>query len=184
MALALEQAVKAAEVGEVPVGCLIVLDGRVLGRGYNRVEASQEASAHAEMIALSAASSTFGGWRLEGATAYVTLEPCVMCTGALLLSRVERVVFGAPEPKFGALGSRVDLRGGLGFNHQLEVVEGVLAEQAGSLMRSFFRDLRRDARVVESGGLENRCGGDPTQGSNPCLSASLDDRKKRKPGDE
>ena len=176
--LALEEAQKAAEAGEVPVGCVIVFEGRVLGRGHNRVEASQEASAHAEMVALSAASSTLGDWRLAGATAYVTLEPCVMCTGALLLSRVQRVIFGAPEPKFGALGSRVDLRGGLGFNHQLEVVSGILAEDAGDLMRAFFRDLRRDARVVESGGLENRCGGDSTQGSNPCLSASFDDRRR------
>jgi len=156
MALALEQAEEAFRAGEVPVGCVITQGGRVVGRGCNRVEALGEASAHAEMIALSAASATLEDWRLEGCTAYVTLEPCIMCAGAFLLARLERVVYGAPEPKFGALGSRIDVRQVDGWNHSFDVVSGVLADEAGTLMREFFRRLRRDARVVESGGLENR----------------------------
>ena len=175
MALALEQAEEAFRAGEVPVGCVIVQGSRIVGRGCNRVEGLSEASAHAEMIAISAASSTLGDWRLEGCTAYVTLEPCIMCAGAFLLARVERVVYGAPEPKFGALGSRIDVRQVEGWNHSFEVMSGVLAEEASILMREFFRRLRRDARVVESGGLENRCGGNSTEGSNPSLSASFDD---------
>ncbi len=175
MRAALDQAAQAYESGEVPVGCVIVQGRRIVGRGYNRVEALGEATGHAEMVAISAASATIGDWRLEGTTAYVTLEPCFMCAGALLLARVDRVVYGAREPKFGALGSRTDLATVEGLNHRYEVVGGVLAEEAGTMMKEFFKSLRRDARVVESGGLENRCGGNSTEGSNPSLSASLDD---------
>jgi tRNA(adenine34) deaminase len=156
MRLALEQARAAFEEGEVPVGCVIARGGRILGRGGNRVRTSMDPTAHAEILAISAASATAGDWRLERATAYVTVEPCLMCAGALLLARVERVVFGATEPKFGALGSRTDLRSVEGLNHEYEVIGGVLAEESGALLQEFFRGLRRDARAVESGGLENR----------------------------
>jgi tRNA(adenine34) deaminase len=172
---ALEQADIAFDNGEVPIGCVIVQSGRIIGRGCNRVEASSDASAHAEMIAISAASATVGDWRLDGAIAYVTVEPCLMCAGALLLARVERVVYGAPEPKFGAFGSRADVRTIPGLNHQLEVETGVLGDLAAERLRAFFRLVRRDGRVVEGGGLENRCGGNPTEGSNPSLSASCSD---------
>ena len=172
---ALEQADLAFENGEVPIGCVIVQSGRIIGRGCNRVEASGDASAHAEMIALSAASATVGDWRLDGATVDVTVEPCLMCAGALLLARVERVVYGAPEPKFGAFGSRIDVRAIPGLNHQLEVESGFLADEAAERMRAFFKLVRRGGRVVEGGGLENRCGGNPTEGSNPSLSASRSD---------
>ena len=183
MRRALEQAEMAAEVGEVPVGCVIVQGAsRIVGRGHNRVESAGDPTAHAEVVAITAASATQGDWRLEGCTAYVTAEPCLMCAGALLLARVDRVVYGAPEPKFGALESRFRVGDVPGLNHRFEVVSGVLAAEAGALMREFFRSLRRDARVVESGGLENRCGGNSTEGSNPSLSASL--HPKKRPGPE
>lgn len=156
MRLALDEARRAYDEGEVPVGCVVVVDGRIIGRGHNRVEALRDPTAHAEILALSAASEARGSWRLNGAQVFVTVEPCVMCMGAFYQARVERVVFGAREPKFGACGSRVDLTRLRGLNHTLRVEEGVLAEEAADLLRGFFQDLRRDARVAESGGLENR----------------------------
>ena len=152
MGLALEQARLAHEQGEVPIGCVIVKDGRLLGRGFNRVMAMKDATAHAEILAISAASATIGDWRLEGATAYVTVEPCPMCAGALLLSRVSKVVFGAAEPKFGALGSMMRFQDVAGLNHRYEVEGGVLAEESGNLLREFFRELRlKKSERCESG---------------------------------
>lgn len=145
MQLALAEARASAEALEIPVGCVIVSGGRVIGRGHNRVRAMQDPTAHAEVIALSAAAATLGDWRLNDATAYVTTEPCVMCMGAFYLARVARIVYGAQEPKFGACGSRVDLTRIPGFNHTLRVEGGVLAEESASLLREFFRALRRDA---------------------------------------
>jgi tRNA(adenine34) deaminase len=142
MRRALEEARLAAEEGEVPVGCVIEQTGRILGRGRNSVERLQDPTAHAEILAISAAAGTLGTWRLEGATAYVTVEPCAMCMGAFHQARVARVVYGAPEPKFGACGSRVDLTRIPGLNHALAVAGGMLAPEAAALMRDFFRRLR------------------------------------------
>ena len=145
MRLALQEAQQAAREREVPVGCVIVFDERLLGRGHNRIEALRDPTAHAEIVALSAAAAALGDWRLAGAQAFVTVEPCVMCMGAFYQARVARVVFGAPEPKFGACGSRVDLTHIAGFNHTLAVDGEVLAEESAELLREFFRSLRRDA---------------------------------------
>lgn len=144
MRRALREAEVALGSGEVPVGCVVVLDGRVIGRGWNRVETTGDPTAHAEMLAITAAASTLGHARLMGARVFVTVEPCVMCAGALLLARVEEIVFGAPEPKFGALGSRLRIQDAEGFNHQYRVRGGVCAEESASLLREFFRTLRKD----------------------------------------
>jgi len=143
MRLALDEARAAADEGEVPVGCVIAAAGRLLGRGHNRVEALQDPTAHAEILALSAAAGTLGSWRLSGACIYVTAEPCAMCMGALLQARVERLVYAAPEPKFGACGSRLDLTHVEGLNHTVRVERGLMAEESAALMRSFFRTVRR-----------------------------------------
>lgn len=142
MRLALREAQTAAAAGEVPVGCVIVHGDRVIGRGWNRTESGADPTAHAEMVAITAAASTLGYARLTGARAFVTVEPCPMCAGALLLARVEAVVFGAAEPKFGALGSRLRLHEVAGFNHAFTVRGGVLAEESAALLREFFRRLR------------------------------------------
>lgn len=143
MRKALAEAEGAAEAGEVPVGCVIVHDGRLIGRGANRTETANDPTAHAEMIAISAAASTLGFSRLDGATVYVTAEPCLMCAGALVLARVERVVYGTHEPKFGAFESRLRLREVTGLNHSFAIEGGVLAGEAAALMKSFFRELRK-----------------------------------------
>ena len=143
MQKALGEARGAADCGEVPVGCVIVGEGRILGRGHNRVESLQDPTAHAEILAISAAADTLGTWRLAGTTAYVTVEPCMMCMGAFYLARVARIVYGAPEPKFGACGSRLDLTSAEGLNHTLRVDRGLLADEAAALMRSFFQSLRK-----------------------------------------
>jgi len=143
MALALKEAEGAAAEGEVPVGCVVVQDDRVVGRGHNRTEALQDPTAHAEILALGAASTAMGGWRLAGATVYMTLEPCLMCAGALVLARPDRIVFGARDPKFGCLGSQYDIAADNRFNHRLNVTEGVLADVSAKLMQQFFRSKRR-----------------------------------------
>ncbi len=142
MRLALAEAEAAATDGEVPVGAVVVCDGRIIGKGRNACERLQDATAHAEMIAITAASQAISTWRLEDCTLYVTLEPCPMCLGACLNARVKRVVFAALEPKCGACGSVVDLSAPPGYNHRIEVTGGVLGNDASQLMRAFFRDLR------------------------------------------
>ncbi len=149
MEFALDEARAAAEEGEVPVGCVVVHSGRVIGRGHNRTEGLKDPTAHAEIVALSAAAGTLGNWRLSGATVYATLEPCLMCCGALVLARPDRVVFGARDPKFGCLGSRYDVARDNRFNHRLEVTEGVMAEAARELMRGFFRQRRSVQSVAD-----------------------------------
>lgn len=142
MRQALGEARAAADEGEVPVGAVVVQGGRVVGRGRNACEKLQDATAHAEMVAITAASQSLGTWRLEDCTLYVTLEPCPMCMGAALNARVPRVVYGAREPKAGACGSVVDLAAPPGFNHRIAVVGGVCGDEAAQLMRGFFRALR------------------------------------------
>ncbi len=128
---------------EVPVGCVIVHDGLVIGRGHNQVESLQDATAHAEIVAIGAASGSLGSWRLHECTLYVTLEPCAMCAGAIVLARVGRLVYGASDPKAGACGSVLDVIHERRLNHRVEVVPGILAEECGGLLRGFFAAKRR-----------------------------------------
>lgn len=143
MRQALAEAESAFQEGEVPVGCVIVHEGRIVGRGHNRVEALQDPTAHAEILALTAASTTMGSWRLLGAEVYVTVEPCLMCVGALILARVDRIWYGPPEPKFGACGSLIDVPSLGRWNHNLAVVGGVLEGESAALLKEFFRKRRR-----------------------------------------
>ena len=142
---ALNEAARAFEAGEVPVGAVVVLNGRVVGRGGNRKESGRDPTAHAEMIAIRQAAAELGRWRLSGCTIYATLEPCPMCVGAMLSARLDRLVFGCRDPKAGAVASLFELAGDERLNHRIEVREGVAADQAAELLRSFFR-LRRGAR--------------------------------------
>ena len=139
---ALEQAKLAALAGEVPVGAILVRDGEVIGRGFNQPIGNHDPSAHAEMLALRTAAQGVANYRLPGATLYVTLEPWVMCSGAMLHARIDRVVFGAPDPKTGAAGSVLDIFASKQINHQTQVEGGILAEECGQILRDFFRERR------------------------------------------
>ena len=142
MRLALAQAEIAMELGEVPVGAVAVRDGEVIGLGFNRKESDQDPTAHAEMIALRAAAARLENWRLIGVTLYCTLEPCPMCAGAMIQGRLTRLVYGARDTRFGADGTILDVLSQPAFNHRVEVVSGVLADEAGALLQQFFRQLR------------------------------------------
>lgn len=142
MSLALEQARSAASEGEAPVGAVCVMNGEVIGVGRNRREATGNATAHAEIEAIEQACRAVGGWRLCECDLYVTLEPCPMCAGAAINSRIRRVVFGAHDPKAGSCGSVVDLFR-LPYNHLPEVVSGLMADECGKVLSDFFRDLRK-----------------------------------------
>lgn len=142
MRQALELADQAAALGEVPVGAVAVRDGQVVGRGYNRREIDRDPFSHAELVAMREAAKAVGAWRLSGVTVYVTLEPCAMCAGALVQSRVSRLVFGAVDPKAGAVGSLYDLATDPRHNHRVEVTGGVLAEASSERLKSFFQGLR------------------------------------------
>ncbi len=142
MRLALEQAGLAAAAGEVPVGAVIVLDGVVGGVGFNKPIHTSDPTAHAEIVALRDAARTAGNYRLTGATLYVTVEPCLMCVGAIVHARIARVVYGAAEPKSGALGSAFSAHELPGLNHRIEVVAGVLEEECRQAIQAFFRDRR------------------------------------------
>jgi tRNA(adenine34) deaminase len=133
---------QAAELGEVPVGAVAVLDNRVVGAGFNRKESDQDPTAHAEMLAIRQAAAALGNWRLMGVTLYCSLEPCPMCAGAMIQARLERLVYGAPDVRFGANGSVVDVLRNPAFNHHVAVVPGVLAGEAAELLQEFFRSLR------------------------------------------
>jgi tRNA(adenine34) deaminase len=143
MRLALEEARAAVEHDDVPIGAVVVSDdGHVLARGRNERERDEDPTAHAEVLALRRAAAALGTWRVLDATLYVTLEPCTMCAGAIVLSRIPRVVFAAPDPKAGAAGSVLDVLADTRLNHRPEVVGGVLADEAAELLRSFFRARR------------------------------------------
>ncbi len=142
MELALAEARLAGEAGEVPVGAVVVIGGEVVARGRNRRQAEHDPTAHAELLAIRAACASAGSWRLPDAQVVVTLEPCPMCAGALLAARVARVVFGAPDPKAGALGSLYNLGADPRLPHELEVRAGVRAEECGRLLADFFADRR------------------------------------------
>ncbi|MED0708129.1 tRNA adenosine(34) deaminase TadA [Aneurinibacillus aneurinilyticus] len=142
MGLAIEEARKAEALGEVPIGAVIVRDGQVVGRGYNLRETTKDPLAHAELLAIKEASKTMGGWRLIGATLYVTLEPCPMCAGAIVQARLPRIVYGAMDPKAGCAGSLMNLLQEERFNHQVEMMQGVREEECSELLKNFFRSLR------------------------------------------
>ena len=142
MRAALELAQEAADQGEVPVGAVVVREGKIIGRGCNTPITKADPTAHAEINALREAAMTAGNYRLPGATLVVTVEPCTMCAGALLHARIETLVFGAREPRAGAIFSSAKVLDNPGLNHRVTVVEGVLAEQCGALMSSFFRERR------------------------------------------
>jgi tRNA(adenine34) deaminase len=142
MGLALEQAALAPVHGDIPIGAVVVRDGTVIGAGHNERELNEDPTAHAETIALRAAARALGSWRVLDSTLYVTLEPCAMCAGAIVLARVPRVVFGARDPKAGAAGSVLDVLDEPRLNHRPQVRGGVLGEQCGELLRAFFRARR------------------------------------------
>lgn len=140
---AIKEAKKAESIGEVPIGAIIVKDGEIIGRGYNLRETNQLSNAHAEMIAIVQANEFVGSWRLEDCTLYVTLEPCPMCAGAIVQSRIPTVVFGATDPKGGCCGTIYNLLDEEKFNHRCEVISGVLEEECGQLLSDFFKNLRQ-----------------------------------------
>jgi len=140
---ALKEAKKAFAADEVPVGAVLVHNGKVIARGHNQVELLQDATAHAEMLCLTSGASVFENWRLEGATLYCTLEPCCMCAGAMFSSRIDRLVWGAPDLRLGANGSWIDVFKEKHPMHTIEVVRGVLQEEAAELMREFFQKQRK-----------------------------------------
>ena len=143
MAQALAEARLAAEEGEVPIGAVLVADGRVVGRGRNARERLRDPTAHAEIIALQEASRALERWRLSGATMYATLEPCPMCAGALVSARIDRLVYGVADPKAGAVDTLFDLVRDGRLNHRVEVASGVLAQECGEILREFFRQRRK-----------------------------------------
>jgi tRNA(adenine34) deaminase len=150
MGKALAQAGRAAKLGEVPIGAVLVSDGKVIGRGCNRREGKNDPSAHAEMIAIRQAARQLGAWRLTGTTLYVTLEPCPMCMGAIILARIERLVFGCYDPKAGAAGSLYDLAADTRFNHRVAVSAGVKAQECSAILSDFFKDLRQRKKALRT----------------------------------
>ena len=143
MQMALAEARKAYQQAEVPIGAVVVCDDKVVGRGFNRREQTQDPTSHAEMIALREAAEKEASWRLEECQLYVTLEPCPMCAGAILQSRIKRLVFAARDPKAGAVKSLYQLLEDNRFNHQVEVVEGIMKDESAQLLKKFFRELRK-----------------------------------------
>lgn len=151
MRLALEEAKKAEKIAEVPIGAIVVLNGEVIGKGYNLRETTQDATTHAEMIAIREACQTVGSWRLEEAQLYVTLEPCPMCSGAMILSRVKEVYFGAFDQKGGTAGTLMNLLEDQRFNHQAHVVGGILEAECGQILSAFFKELRTRKKKLKKG---------------------------------
>jgi tRNA(adenine34) deaminase len=148
MALAIAEAAKARAKDEVPIGCVIVRDGKIIARGHNLRESAQDPAAHAELIAIRKAARKLDSWRLLDTTLYVTLEPCIMCMGAIILARIHTVVFGCHDPKGGAAGTLYDLSDDPRLNHRVELVPRVLEVECSSLLSSFFADLRRRKKAA------------------------------------
>ncbi len=142
MSMALDQARRAAEIGEVPIGAVVVCDGAVVADGMNRREIDHDPAGHAEFLAIREASQRLGRWRLSDCTVFVTLEPCPMCAGLMHQARIARCVYASPDPKAGALGSLYDLSSDERLNHRFDVSSGILAEESSALLREFFRKLR------------------------------------------
>lgn len=143
MTLAINEAKKAAQKGEVPIGCVIVYKNTVIAKGHNMREETQTTLSHAELYAIAQANQVIGSWRLEDCTLYVTLEPCQMCAGAIVQSRIKKVVYGARDPKSGCAGSIMNLLNEPAFNHQVEVVSGIMATETRTLLKAFFKNLRQ-----------------------------------------
>jgi tRNA(adenine34) deaminase len=155
MRQALREAQTAYEEGEVPIGCVIAKEGKVIGRGHNRMEGLKDCTAHAEILALGAASGALGNWRLDGCTLYATLEPCPMCAGAILNGRVAKVVYGSRDKRLGALGSAYDILAGNPLNREIEVVGDVLGEECLNLLKAFFQDLRKRPKTAAEDSSES-----------------------------
>ncbi|MDQ0974252.1 tRNA(adenine34) deaminase [Neobacillus niacini] len=151
---AIKEAKKAEALNEVPIGAIVVIDGKIISRAHNLRESKQSAVAHAEILAIEHACKLVGSWRLENASLYVTLEPCAMCSGAIILSRVKRVVYGAADPKGGCAGTFMNLLQDERFNHQSEVTSGVLEEECGQLLSDFFRQLREKRKIAKKQSLQ------------------------------
>ena len=146
---AIRQAKKALVLEEVPIGCVIVCNGKIIARGYNRRKTDKNTLSHAELNAIKKASKKLGDWRLEGCTMYVTLEPCQMCAGALMQSRIDRVVIGSMNPKAGCAGSVLNLLEMDGFNHKVEVIRGILQDECSAMLSDFFRELREKKKMLK-----------------------------------
>jgi tRNA(adenine34) deaminase len=151
---AIKEAKKAEALNEVPIGAIVVIDGKIISRAHNLRESKQSAVAHAEILAIEQACKLIGSWRLENASLYVTLEPCAMCSGAIILSRVKRVVYGATDPKGGCAGTFMNLLQDERFNHQSDVRSGVLEEECGQLLSDFFRQLRKKRKIAKKQSLQ------------------------------
>ncbi len=143
MKLALREALRAYDINEVPVGAIIVKDGNIISTGYNKKESLKDPTAHAEMIAIRKAAEKLGGWRLLGSTMYVTVEPCPMCAGAIISSRIKRLVIGVKDEKMGGCGSVVNITCNSNFNHMVDISWGILEEDCECLMKEFFKNLRK-----------------------------------------
>lgn len=150
MKAAIDEAKKAETIGEVPIGAVIVKDGEIIAKAYNLRETEQRAIAHAELLAIDDACQKLGTWRLSETTLYVTLEPCPMCAGAIVLSRVDRVVYGAKDPKGGCAGTLMNLLQEERFNHTAEVTSGVLEDECAALLSNFFKGLREKKKLIKS----------------------------------
>lgn len=142
MQAALREAQMAYEAGEVPVGCVIVHDGQIIGKAHNQREVLQDPTAHAEVLAITQAAAHIGSWRLEGARLYVTLEPCAMCAGAIILARIDEIHYGAPDPKAGCCGTLMNLLEDKRFNHQPRLHSGLMAQECGGILSAFFQQIR------------------------------------------
>lgn len=142
MQAAIAEAKQAAKILEVPIGAVVVYQDEIIGRGHNLRETTHSPTAHAEILAIQQAAQYLGDWRLEGCRLYVTLEPCPMCAGAIMLSRIEHLIFGTPDPKAGCVGTMMNLLQDSRFNHQSQVTSGVLQKECASLLQDFFRQLR------------------------------------------
>ncbi len=167
MRMALDEARQAWTAGEVPVGAIVVHDGQVIGRGFNQPIGAHDPSAHAEMRALRDAAYRMGNYRLPGCDLYVTLEPCAMCAGAILHSRIRRVVYGSRDPKTGACGSILDVFGVAALNHQTRVEGGVLDDECASLLRAFFAERRAERRAARTAAVAQPPAGQMSDGKTP-----------------
>lgn len=156
MRIALAQARIGQGLGEVPIGAVLVLDDQVVAKGHNIREVAQLASGHAELLVMNEANYRLKRWRLSGATLYVTLEPCAMCAGGIILSRVDRLVFGAKDPKAGCVGSLMNLLTDSRFNHQPQIISGILEEESSRLLKDFFKKLRKEKKALKREAQENK----------------------------
>ncbi len=148
MEQALREAQLAFEESEVPIGAVVVMKNRIIGRGHNRTEALKDATAHAEMIAITSAAENHGDWRLDDSILYSTIEPCAMCAGAAVLSRVKTIVYGAPDPRFGACDSLFNIPTDTRLNHRIEIISGIMAQESVALIQQFFKQIRKNKESI------------------------------------